>query len=84
MNLPDLQEKRKENYYKFKSYTRSLIAGYHIANYNDNDFIVNISNIQFTDYDSTLLHNLSSFLCANKIAFGCQRLDYKQQITFVL
>lgn len=84
MNLHDLQEKRKENYYKFKSYTRSLIAGYHIANYNDNDFIVTISNIQFTDYDTNLLIKLFTFLRENKIAFGLQRLTLKQEAIFVL
>ncbi len=84
MDPQKLQEKREENYYKFKSYSRSLIAGYHIAIYNDDEFIVTIRNIQFTVYDSLLLYDLSSFLCVHKIAFGCQRSDINQQFTFVL
>lgn len=77
MNLPELQEKRKENYYKFKTYTRSLVAGYHIVIYNDNEFIVTIRNMQFTEYDTNLLINLFTFLRENKIAYGIQRLSAK-------
>lgn len=84
MNLPELQEKRKENYYKFKTYTRSIIVGYHIAIYNDNEYIITIRNIQLTEYDTNLLIKLFTFLRENKIAFGIQRLSLKQEAIFVL
>lgn len=84
METNDLLSKRKKNYLMFKNYVRSLVVGYHVAIYNDTDFVITIKNVQFTEYDINLLTNLSNYLSKNEVAFGCTHMRDKQQISYVL